>query len=57
MGAGIPVKRAMQGSFLNSRLRSLRKITGVTMMMWSKLEIIPPITGVASGFMISAPWR
>ncbi len=30
------------------------KITGVTMRMWSKLEIIPPITGVANGFMISA---
>lgn len=54
MGAGIAVKRAIQGSFLNSRSRSQMKITGVTMRMWSKLEIIPPITGVANGFMISA---
>ena len=25
--------------------------------MWSRLEIMPPMTGVARGFITSAPWR
>src|SRR5947209_2356888 len=42
-------------SFFSSRSRNQKKITGVTISTCSKLETIPPSTGVASGFMTSAP--
>ena len=53
-GCGFRGKGADAGS---SRERSQTKITGVTMRMCRRLETIPPMTGVASGFMISAPVR
>ena len=49
------------GQFLarrfNSHSRSQQKITGVTMRMWIKLLTMPPMTGVANGFITSAPYR
>ncbi len=42
-------------SFFSSRSRSQKKITGVTISTCSRLESIPPSTGVANGFMTSAP--
>jgi hypothetical protein len=41
----------------NSRSRNHAKITGVTIKMWIKLVAMPPMTGVASGFITSAPIR
>ena len=41
----------------NSRSRNHAKITGVTIKMWIKLLAMPPMTGVASGFITSAPVR
>ena len=41
--------------FFNSRSRSQKKITGVTINTCSRLDTIPPSTGVASGFITSAP--
>src|SRR6266536_416716 len=41
--------------FLNSRSRSQKKITGVTIRTCSRLDTMPPSTGVASGFITSAP--
>ena len=41
----------------NSLRAEPEKITGVTMRMWSRLLIMPPMTGVASGFITSAPVR
>ena len=39
------------------RSRSHAKITGVTIRICTRLEIMPPTTGVASGCMISTPVR
>jgi hypothetical protein len=41
----------------NFRSRNHAKITGVTIKMWIKLLAMPPMTGVASGFITSAPVR
>jgi hypothetical protein len=41
----------------NSRSRSQQKITGVTIRMHARLLNMPPMTGVASGFITSAPVR
>lgn len=35
--------------------RSNAKITGVTIRMWTRLLNIPPMTGMASGFITSEP--
>ena len=37
------------------RSRSQKKMTGVTISTWSSDETMPPSTGVASGFITSAP--
>ncbi|HEV2841633.1 MAG TPA: hypothetical protein VGW39_09940 [Chthoniobacterales bacterium] len=41
----------------NSRSRNHARITGVTIKMLIKLLAMPPMTGVASGFITSAPVR
>ena len=43
--------------FFISRSRSQQKITGVTIRMHARLLNMPPMTGVASGFITSAPVR
>ena len=59
-GPGVGVGVGVDGGAADrmpSFSRSQAKRTGVTTRMWRRLLIEPPMTGVASGFITSAPGR
>ena len=47
--------QAVPAGVRSSRSRSQRKMTGVTIRIWTRLDSMPPTTGAARGRMISTP--